>query len=337
MALPDALKGKIDVPVIGQVPKVAVVGVVGIAVVYVGYRWWQASQAPAEPVTVEPGYGSGAETLPSVSGGAIDSGQGGLPLPGGGGEEPNPDSYGFTGTHNDQWSQYVTVQLTQSNQWSYTEIVTAIGQYLARKPLKQAQVDIVQAAIGLAGYPPEGTYTVILQGADTPHIVAPGGLHVVWEKETSVGVRWDDVAGADGYRVYANGQFKETSGHDNASAVTGLHEGTAYTIEVSAVNAAGTEGPKASVSAHTSSAPAPEHHEPAPPKSSGGHRTWRISNKYPTLSQLVAGYNRRYGTHFSWRQIWEYNLDHRSARTVRILKKRGPDKVYHGSAFYFPK
>lgn len=331
----DFLKGTIDVPVIGKAPKWAVFGIGGIAVVYIGYRWWQASSQPAY-VPEDPGFADDG-TIPPLDSGGISSGEGGIPPTSGGGQPPTQSDYGFTGTHNDQWSQYATIQLTQSAQWEYTEIVTALGNYLARRPLTKAQVQIVQAAIAVAGYPPEGTYTVITQGADTPHIVAPGGLHVSSTGQTWITVRWEAVSGADDYNVYANGTYKEHGGNDLVSKVEGLSPDTAYTISVSAVNGSGLEGPKASVSTRTDDKPEPEPEHHDSPKPSGGHRTWRISSRYDTLSELVAAYNRHYHTHFSWRQIWDYNLAHRPSSTVRTLKKRGPNKVYHGSAFWFPK
>jgi hypothetical protein len=73
-----------------------------------------------------------------------------------------------------------------------------------------------------------------------------------------------------------------------------------------------------------------------PPKPSGGHRTETISDAHPTLSSLVTYYNKTYKTKYTVSQIWNYNLQHRDADTVKTMKERGPDKVFHGTTFWFP-
>ncbi|TDC20620.1 hypothetical protein E1265_21355 [Streptomyces sp. 8K308] len=65
-------------------------------------------------------------------------------------------------------------------------------------------------------------------------------------------------------------------------------------------------------------------------------RSRTITSSLPTLSQLVAAYNRQYRTSFSWSQIWNFNLRWRSADTVATMRRRGPNLVYRGTTFWFP-
>ncbi|MBT2400641.1 hypothetical protein [Streptomyces sp. ISL-100] len=79
--------------------------------------------------------------------------------------------------------------------------------------------------------------------------------------------------------------------------------------------------------------------KPKPTKPTGPppYRVATITPANRTLSKLVDAYNRKYGTKHSWRAVWEFNLRHRSAATVRKLRARGPDRVYLGSTFWIPK
>lgn len=328
------LKGSIDLPVIGSAPKWAVYGVGGVAVVYVGYKWWQSSSAPEPIETVDPGYQDDGTVPPGDD--SMEPGTGGIPPMNGGGQPPSQSDYGFTGTDNDQWAQYATIQLTQSAEWEYTAIVTALGNYLARRMLTEQQVQIVQAAIAVAGYPPEGQYTIKRPngGGDGAPTLSPPNVRLSSTGRTHITIRWDRVPGAENYKVYRDGSYAEMGGTDLVSKVEGLSAGTRYSLTVTAVNEAGAEGPHSSpVSATTDRAPDPE---PEPKPDRNRRRTWRISSSNRTLSELVHAYNRRYGTSHSWQEIWNYNLRHRSKSTQRTLRKRGPNKVYRGSAFWFP-
>jgi hypothetical protein len=82
---------------------------------------------------------------------------------------------------NGEWTDYVVGKLSQSDTWSYTDIVIAIGNGLAGRPTTTAQQDILRAAIAVGGQPPEGAI-VIVPGGNTGITVAPD------ECPSSVGV-----------------------------------------------------------------------------------------------------------------------------------------------------
>lgn len=75
---------------------------------------------------------------------------------------------------------------------------------------------------------------------------------------------------------------------------------------------------------------------PPPAQGQGRYEEWRITSSLPTLGALVDASNRKHGTNYSWRQVWDYNLKWRSAATVAILKARGPNYTFHNSMFEIP-
>lgn len=340
------LSGNVDVPGLGPVKKKTVAIVGGLAAVFVLWRYWQARAAAEEPVPGDSdgdGFADGG-TLPSVSGAVSDDNSYGLPTDGAGGTT-SPDSYGFTGTTNSQWTQYAATQLSGSEDWSYTMILSALGKYLNGKPLDPTDMEIVQAAIALAGYPPVGQHPII-PAASSPSVSlpAPGGLRASNLSHNYVRLDWNAVSGADKYIVRRNGTVIETSG-DTQMGVKNLSPKTTYSFTVNARGLDGKEGAAASLGITTRAAPTtgtvndrPSTNKPgtATKPSGSRHRTWRITKTGQTLSDLVAAYNRYHHTSWSWQEIWSYNLKHRSASTVRTLKARGPNKVYRGSSFWFP-
>lgn len=338
------LSGTVEIPRLGSVKKVTLLAIAVPAAGYVAWRWWQSSAAyggAAEDVQVDPGFEDGG-TLPSVDGAIRDDNGYGLPGGSGGGSSPTTDDFGFTGTTNDQWTQYAAIQLTQADRWSYQTIVTALGQYLARRPLSDAQVDIVQAAIAVAGYPPQGSYTVIRAGGNVPITVAPSGLRAVATGSGTVRLSWSAVAGAEEYEVLRGGSVVG-SPEGTTYTDTGLKPATTYTYTVRAVSLGGEPGPQsAAASAKTLAEARPA--DPVRPPAVGGkvppYRVWRISRTGQTLADLVSEYNRRYGTRLTWQQVWDFNVKYRPARTVADLRKRRTGDrvlVYRGSSFWFPK
>lgn len=61
-----------------------------------------------------------------------------------------------------------------------------------------------------------------------------------------------------------------------------------------------------------------------------GHTTYKVK-RGDTLSGIAKKHNK------DWRDIWSYNLKHRSKKTQSTLKKRGPHLIFKGGTFYIPK
>ncbi|MET9428863.1 MULTISPECIES: glycoside hydrolase family 18 protein [unclassified Streptomyces] len=91
-------------------------------------------------------------------------------------------------------------------------------------------------------------------GGDPDPVVpaTPAGLTTGAVTASSVALSWNPVAGATGYHVYRDGTKAQTVTGTSAT-VTGLAANTAYSFQVSAVNAAGESAKSAAVTGKTSS------------------------------------------------------------------------------------
>lgn len=236
------LTGQMDLPVVGSVDKRVVLAVGGLAAAFVGWRYWQArGSAGYDPAAVDPGM-EDPGVLPSVSGAVRDDGAYGLPD----GEEKGADSYGFKGTTDSQWTQYAASQLVASDRWSYTDIVVALGKYTSGKALSRSEQEIVQAAIAVAGRPPEHPTAPVIPGGDTKITVAPTGVKVLSTTTTSVTLGWNAVAGAQSYRAYrgTGSAVGVTDAPNTRLTVTGLKPNTEYGFQIAADSIGDLPGPK---------------------------------------------------------------------------------------------
>lgn len=235
-----ALDGEIKLPVVGSAPKKVVVLVGGAGAVFVLWRWWVARDSAGYDPEGETDEFGDAGTIPSVDGAYRPDGDYGLDDD----DDEGSDSYGFKGTKNTEWTQYVTTRLSQSERWDYQTIVSALGVFLNHGALSDTQVEIVQAAIAEAGQPPEGSYTLI-PGGNSAITVAPSGLRVVKTGTTYLGLTWQAVPGATGYRIFRSGASQNVGdSRDTDHQVGGLSPDTTYQLTVQAYNKSGAGGPK---------------------------------------------------------------------------------------------
>ncbi|MYS19161.1 Fibronectin type III domain-containing protein [Streptomyces sp. DvalAA-14] len=240
---------QINVPKLGHVPKTPVI-IIGVGgALYIGWRWYTASQMPADDTTAADDGFSDPGALPTVPGAYDDAV--GIPDDTGG----DTSSYGFTGTTNSQWTQYAATQLSMDGDTSYVTVLTDLGYFLAGKALTADQVSIVQAAIAVAGYPPEGNHPIV-SGGDSTITVAPTGLSGAATNSTTVHLSWGAVPGADGYRIYRSGDEAPASeAFGTSGTVGGLQPGTAYTFQVAAHTSSGNIGPKSNAVSITTARP----------------------------------------------------------------------------------
>nr|WP_202504722.1 MULTISPECIES: glycoside hydrolase family 18 protein [unclassified Streptomyces] len=105
---------------------------------------------------------------------------------------------------------------------------------------------------GTAAYYADDLTLVGPGGAPATVPAAPTGLKAGTATSTSVPLSWTASAGATGYQVYRDGTKVQTATGPSAT-VTGLTASTAYSFQVSAVNAAGESAKSAAVSATTTS------------------------------------------------------------------------------------
>jgi hypothetical protein len=234
----------VNVPKVGKVSKKVLIPIAVAAGGFVAYKYWVARKnvGSGEDVAVDPGM-EDPGTIPGVSGAVSPTNSYGS----GSGSSGGDTGGGFRGLTNSEWTDYVTTRLQQSETWSYTDIAVALGNFIDNRPLSDSQQAIARAAIGIAGYPPVGSHTII-SGGNTPITVAPTGLSGS-ATPTTISVAFTPVAGAvtyNGYRTNSTGATNNAQATSNSSPVqfTGLAPGTAYSIQIAAVSASGAVGPK---------------------------------------------------------------------------------------------
>jgi hypothetical protein len=237
-------EGDIDIPKVGAIPKKVVIPLAVGLVAFVGWRFWVARNEAADgdvPTVTDGDFGAVDSSIPGVIGAVSPTNQYGS---GDTGSDAGNDPTRFTS--NAQWTDYVVGKLQQSDSWTYNDIVTAIGNGLAGKPTSDTQQAILRAAIAVGGNPPSGSI-VIVSGGNTGITIAPTNVHVQSVSETGAVIAFNPVAGADRYVVYRSG-VSANVGTSTGSPITvaGLSSNKSYTVQVAALNSAGSAGPKSS-------------------------------------------------------------------------------------------
>lgn len=254
----------LTIPKVGTVPKKVLIPVVLVAAGYVGWRYYQASKngTGADPTATDTGdFGTVDPLIPDTLNpypSSFTSGGTGTGTTGG---DTNQDGIIGPGefTTNGQWTEYVTEKLQQSDTWSYTDIVTALGNGLAGRPTTDAQQAILRAAIAVGGYPPTGTLTIV-GGGNTALTTAPAAQRATSTQNTAA-VYFSGVSGATSYQVFESGISSPVgAGTGSPITVAGLQPGVSYSFQVAGVTGSGQVGPKSNtvkVRTTTYSYPAP--------------------------------------------------------------------------------
>lgn len=242
----------VDVPKVGKVKRQYVIAAAALVAGIVGYAYYKQRQAAAAAAPV-PAYSNGdvpTDAVTDTSGGAAGAAVGGS------------QSYTDTSalTTDAQWAQQAENLLAGA--WDQATVAAALGAYLTHQPLTAQQQQVVQAAVGLLGYPPGGAYALGSGTGATPSsFQAPTGVHVSNVGSTSAVLTWQPVTGAAGYNVFrsdltaglaATGGDPVGDSGDTAWTAQGLEPGSTYSFTVAARDASGNIGPKSSpVSVHT--------------------------------------------------------------------------------------
>lgn len=249
---------------IAGAPTKVVAPIVLAAAAYVGWRFYQARQTAADTTdtTVTDGdFGAIDSSVPGVLGAVSPTNSYGATT-GGTSDTGADDPTRFT--TDSQWTNYVTDKLSQSDTWSYTDIVTALGNYIASKPMTDDQQSIVRAAIAVGGYPPTGAKT-ISSGGSASLSVQPDNVHAQTVGQEAVDIAFNPVAGAGSYQVYQAGVTPPVgTGSSSPIRVSNLKPSTNYQFFVTPYTAAGVAGPRsAGVSVTTTSFAIPAPARPA--------------------------------------------------------------------------
>lgn len=246
-----SLGGSVNVPGVGGVNRGVLAAVVVAGAGVIAWRYLRPSSAAADDTGAVSDFDVEG-SVPGVLGAVSPTNSYGLDDAGGGAPAPGTDSYGFRGTTNDQWSQYIVSQLSLTDRWNLADVMEALGNYLTGRPMTQLQQQIVSAGIAVAGAAPVGQHTII-PGGETTIRVAPS-ITGITAGQSSVTIRHTLVSGASSYQVLRSGVSSPVgSGTGGTITVGGLEPNRSYTFTVRALNSSGKPGPSSgSRSAKTS-------------------------------------------------------------------------------------
>lgn len=220
----------VKLPAIGPVDKKWVY-IGGAAIVgFVGYAWWtRARSSPAEAADfTEEDIPQGREPPPTVVGS----------------EDFTSDEANAIINTNAEWYTAAVDYLSSTGGYDFMFVTIALGKFLARRELTEAEANLVQAAKGAVGEPPQGGPWPIIRGTapgpSTPNnkLATPSLRYSAGSlANTNYALAWTKVTGAAYYIV------KRTAGPGapTSLAVIGttrrtpaLHPGSSYAYRVQA-------------------------------------------------------------------------------------------------------
>ncbi len=236
--MPDFLEGDVKLPGIGKSKKWVVYGIGGTAAVYVGWRWWQASQSSGASDTAT---SDGTYTSPDLTDYGLSTSGGPLNV---GGNTGNSTTDGTTGIDNNaEWTQYATEQLTNAG-YDPAVVAAALGEFLAKRSLDKSEASIARTALAYAGQPPIGGPFPVNEAAatGTTSLPAPTGLKVTTGTTTAT-LTYNRVDGAGYYRAYRDGVSTNIGATDGTTiTVGGLEPNKEYTFYIAADTTTGKPG-----------------------------------------------------------------------------------------------
>lgn len=247
-----------ETPPAGGKPKLsrnAKIGIGAGAAALVFYLWQRqkANAAAAAAVTTSADQGAGAGT--TDTGVPLGTGTG----PGAYGTDYSAASSSTIGTvsTNQDWFN-AALQAVENAGYDAQTANVALSAFLASQPLTAAQQQIVRIGLAAAGQPPQGPTGVVTAptgggagagGGTTPPVTAPIGLRLTSLANTSFTIGWDGQANAHGYYTYVNGAksvllYGTLRTLNTFNANTPIKPNTKYSVQVTAVDAAGHESAK---------------------------------------------------------------------------------------------
>jgi len=245
--MPDTVK----LPYVGPVRRNALYVAAAAILGYVGYAWWRSrsdSIGEGEAVATQPadefGDDFSSEAGGPTSGPATSGSGGGFQLVAPDGEIP-PSS-------NAEWTARAISALGDIG-YEPSAVASAIGKYLARKGLTQAEAELINVARARLGPPPIGDFPVtMVEPTPTPPVVtppvtkprvtppkAPTGVRVVSATRNTITLRWNGVSGATMYQTHMDGRAGYVRRSGATITIVSLRPGRRYVFRVRAVNSAG--------------------------------------------------------------------------------------------------
>jgi hypothetical protein len=181
----------IKLPVLGPTKRGWVIAGGALIAGIVGYAWWNRARigTPADEILPED-IPQDREPPPTVVG------------------EQNFDTGEVRAiiNTNPEWYTAAVEYLVSTGGFDFTFTTVTLGKFLARRELTEAEANLVQAAKGAVGEPPQGGPWPIIRaqpsGPTTPPttLTAPA-VRARQTSRTSVSITWGRVTGATGYQV----------------------------------------------------------------------------------------------------------------------------------------
>lgn len=234
------LSGTVNVPKVGKVKKVYFWGAIGVVGAYVGWRWYTANAAgAADDVSYETSGVAGEDVYSSGVVGA-------------GGVSGNTQYAGSTtdGTGTDtidtngEWTQAATDYLAAQGREA-SVVGSALGEFIARRPLDDSEQAIARAAMAAFGQPPQDRPWTIIPQVGPVTLAAPTNLKASNVTATSVTLTYSPVTGAGYYRAYHNRSALNVGATDGTTITVGsLQPNTEYKFQVAADTTTGKPGPR---------------------------------------------------------------------------------------------
>lgn len=231
--------GNVKIPGIGPVDsKYVMIGGAAVAGI-VGYAYWAKSRSNATEIT---DYTTDESTEPNY---AHDGDAAEYENPGGS-QPPIEEDYVSAPTNNIEWGQKAGSILRDIG-YEPIAVGVAIGKYLSRMQLSVMEGEMIRAAQGQLGPPPQGTYPINTSPnpAPAPTMKQVTGVRVTNVYRDKVRLEWTRTPGAVGWLVYRKGQESATE-HALAPAAyaSSLKPNTNYSFAVVAVGPTGKKGPR---------------------------------------------------------------------------------------------
>lgn len=224
-----------------------------------------------------------------------------------------------------------------------TSANSAITQFLGSQQLTTEQQGMVNLAIQRLGAPP----TPPEPGTSPPPVVTPPtsstfainpptGFTTSSVSPTAIGLKWNKPVNAVSYTVSwgksANASDGTMTVSTPAATVTGLSPNTLYHLRVQA----NPPGPGAGFATLTKTTPksttAPPKPGPPAKKADIVHQVTKDGESYSSIAK-------QYGYKPGGTALWKYNYTSapRPAESKALIKKRGPNLLFHGSTVYVPR
>lgn len=227
-----------------------------------------------------------------------------------------------------------------------TSANAAVTQFLGSQtltPTQQGEINLVIQRLGSPPSPPE-------PGGSPPPIVTPpssstyatnppSGFTTSGATGSTIGAKWNAAVNAASYTLYwgttADAKDGKTTVSTTAATATGLKPGVLYHLKLQANPAKPGAGfatltkttPKTSTGGGTGSK------QPKPTDKAPYKHT--VTHDGESYSSIAAQYHYKQGGHALW--VYQYTDSPHTAAAKAEIKKRGPDKLFHGSTVYIPR